>query len=166
MHIALVLIIHLLLELLTANDELLCFFLFLLTSTDSSECVRLTITHRWHLFSNSVSSSHPKVIIVRLSIGTPSSAHQASSGRMNIRGGSGAEGAEALINPLLFAALPSPPLLDELFFPFSFLFPSTETGCHDNIEHSFHGERLSRLTASVTGDGAGNHLDLLSHLLE
>lgn len=70
----------------------------------------------------------PKVIIARLLLVRLSSAHQASRERKgggqrlrpdqgkNIRGGSGAEGVEALINPLLLAAPPSPPLLGELFF--------------------------------------------------
>lgn len=98
--------------------------------------------------------------------GEAANASHWTTGRTS-EGGSAAEGVEALINPLLLAAPPSPPLLGELFFSLSsFLFPSAETGCHDDIEHSFHGERLSRLTASVTGDGTGNHLDLLSHLLE
>lgn len=40
---------------------------------------------------------------------------------------------------------PSPPR--SLYY----FFFSSDRGCHDNIEHSFHGERLSRFTVWITG---------------
>lgn len=73
-----------------------------------------------------------------------------------IRDRSGAGGCQPLMKPLSLTVPPSPPLLGEIFFPF--LFPSAGTGCHDNIEHSFHGERPSRLSASATGGGTGTIL--------